>query len=75
MIYFTEEEKCIVDIYKDKSRLHTVSKMYEALPYIETEDMKVLVKSTLDKLLKIDDRRYRTLLRGHAYLKGLEEMK
>ena len=68
MITFTEEERCIIDIYKDKSRLHTVAKMYEALPYIETDEILALVRSAIDKLIRIDDRRYRLMMRNQSYL-------
>ena len=68
MITFTEEERCIIDIYKDKSRLHTVAKMYEALPYIETDEILALVRSVIDKLIRIDDRRYRLMMRNQSYL-------
>ena len=73
MISFTKDERCLVDIYKDKSRLHTIAKMYEALPHIENEDMKSLVKGTIDKLLKIRDKQYGSLLRTANYLKMTEE--
>ena len=68
MITFTEEERCIIDMYKDKSRLHTVAKMYEALPFIETDEILALVRSAIDKLIKIDDRRYRLMMRSWSYL-------
>ena len=68
MITFTEEERCIIDIYKDKSRLHTVAKMYEALPYIETDEILALVSSAIDKLIRIDDRRYRLMMKNQSYL-------
>ena len=68
MITFTEEERCIIDMYKDKSRLHTVAKMYEALPFIETDEILALVRSAIDKLIRIDDKRYSLMMRSRSYL-------
>ena len=65
---FTEEEKCILDMYRDKTRLGAVAKMYEALPYIEQDGIRTLVEGTIDKLVRMSDRRYRTALRSRSYL-------
>ncbi len=65
---FTEEEKCILDMYRDKTRLGAVAKMYEALPYIEQDGIRTLVEGTIDKLVRMSDRRYRAALRSRNYL-------
>ena len=75
---FTEEEKCILDMYRDKTRLGAVAKMYEALPYIEQDGIynvgpeqdgiRTLVEGTIDKLVRMSDRRYRAALRSRSYL-------
>ena len=65
---FTEEEKCILDMYRDQTRLGTVAKMYEALPYIEQDGIRTLVEGTIDKLVRMSDRRYRAALRSRSYL-------
>lgn len=71
MIRFTEEEKCIIDIYRDRSRLHTIARMYEALPYIESDEICTMVRSVIDKLTMADDRRYRSVLKEQSFLAQL----
>ena len=73
MIYFNHDEKCILDIYKDKSRMHTMANMYKTLPHIENPEIRDLVQGVLDKLAKADDRQYRALLRGEEYYRYMEE--
>ncbi len=73
MIYFNHDEKCILDIYKGKSRMHTMANISRALPHIEDSDMKELVKGVLDKLAKANDRQYRAILRGEEYHRYMEE--
>ena len=73
MIYFNHDEKCILDIYKDKSRMHTMANISKALPHIENAEVRDLVQGVLDKLAKVDDRQYRSLLRGEEYCRYMEE--
>ncbi len=67
MINFNHDEKCILDIYRDRSRMRTMANISKALPHIEDPAMKELVKGVLEKLAKTDDRQYRALLRGEEY--------
>lgn len=71
MIRFTEEEKCIVDIYRDQSRLHTLEKMYRSLPDIDSDDIRKMVESVISKLLRTGDREYRAVLREQSFLAQL----
>ena len=73
MIYFNHDEKCILDIYKDKSRMHTMANISKALPHIENAEVRDLVQGVLDKLAKADDRQYRSLLRGEEYCRYMDE--
>lgn len=73
MIYFNHDEKCILDIYKGRSRMHTMANICKALPHVEDFAMKELVKGVLEKLAKADDRQYRALLRGEEYQRYMEE--
>lgn len=61
MIQFTEEERMVIDIYNDGSRLFTVAKMQAALPHVEDKAMESLMKSIINKLLKISDKDFKKL--------------
>ena len=71
MIVFTEEERCLIDMYKDRSRMRTLEKMCGSLPYIESGEMLSLMRSAMEKLIKLDDREYSLLVKNESCLSKL----
>ena len=61
MMCFTEEEKMIIDMYHSPSRMITVVKIQNALPFVEEEDMLSMMKTVISKLLKTSDKEFATL--------------
>ena len=61
MTHFTEEEKLIVGMFRSKGKLITVSKIRAAMPDVDNDELLDLMKSTVNKLLRISEKEYRQL--------------
>ena len=62
MMCFTEEERMIIDMYHSPSRMITVVKIQNAMPFVDDENMLSLMKTVISKLLKTTDKEYARLL-------------
>ena len=62
MTWFTEEEKKILAIYNEGNRLRTLERICHSIPYVETQEMRDLVRSSGEKLAKISERTYQRIL-------------
>ena len=55
MTYLTEEEKCILRMYRNSDRISTVADMIDALEETEEGPEERLLRSALDKIAEMDE--------------------
>ena len=59
MMYLTEEEKCILRMYRNSDRIRTVTDMIDALEETEEGPEEQLLRSTMDKITQMDEDYFR----------------
>lgn len=58
---FTAPEENLIAIYYDPIRAQTIDNILEAYPYIESEDMRSLADTAMEKLKAMSDTAYSEL--------------
>ena len=59
MMYLTEEEKCILRMYRSSDRIRTVADIIDALEETEEGPEEQLLRSTMDKITQMDEDYFR----------------
>ena len=73
-VYFDEEEKCVLAMMNTASKETVQADLKQALPYLDDEDIKELVRSAMKKLDNLSEQGFQELLPELAWYREDADM-
>ena len=73
-VYFDEEEKCVLAMMNTASKETVQADLKQALPYLNDEDIKELVRSAMKKLDNLSEQGFQELLPELAWYREDSDM-
>ena len=73
-VYFDEEEKCVLAMMNTASKETVQADLKQALPYLNDEDIKELVRSAMKKMDNLSEQGFQELLPELAWYREDSDM-